>query len=54
MAMTPEDRERMQLLCEQIQKERDPQKFDWLVTELDQLVSTKGERLASRNEQHPS
>ena len=39
--MTPEDQERMQVLCGQIQQERDPEKFGRLVTELDQLLATK-------------
>jgi hypothetical protein len=39
--MTPEDQERMQVLCGQIQQERDPKRFSWLVTELDELLATK-------------
>lgn len=45
--MTPEDQERMQLLCEQIQEERDPKKFSGLVTELDELLATKENQSAA-------
>jgi hypothetical protein len=45
MAVTPEDREQMNLLCQRIQNEMDPKKFGGLVNELDQLLSTQEERL---------
>lgn len=45
--MTPEEREQMDELCKRIQEERDPQKFSELVAELDELLSTKEERLTS-------
>ena len=43
--MTPEDRERMNLLCQLIQNERDPLAFGALVVELDELLATKEEPL---------
>jgi len=45
MAVTPEDREQMNLLCQRIQDEIDPAKFGGLVNELDRLLSTQEERL---------
>lgn len=43
--MTPDERERMQLLCEQIAKEEDPEKFTKLVQELNDLLEHKVKRL---------
>lgn len=43
--MTPEERERMQFLCEQIAKEEDPAKFTKLVQELNDLLEHKVQRL---------
>lgn len=43
--MTPDERERMQLLCEQIAKEEDPEKFTKLVQELNDLLEHKVQRL---------
>jgi hypothetical protein len=51
MAVTPEDRERMNLLCKRIQDENDPQKFSGLVNELDELLSTQEERLNALRKQ---
>jgi hypothetical protein len=48
--MTPEDQERMQLLCGQIQQERDPKRFSWLVMELDELLATKKDQSATLSE----
>lgn len=45
MAVTPEDREQMNSLCQRIQDEIDPTKFGGLVSELDRLLSTQEERL---------
>jgi len=42
--MTPEERERMQFLCEQIAKEEDPEKFTRLVQELNDLLEHKVKR----------
>jgi hypothetical protein len=43
--MTSEERERMNELCKKIQTERDPQIFDKLVRELDDLIAVKHERI---------
>ena len=43
--MSPEEKERMELLCKQIQIEKDLQKFNQLVDELDELLATKENRL---------
>jgi hypothetical protein len=43
--MTPEERERMQVLCEQIAKEKDHAKFASLVQELNNLLERKELRL---------
>jgi hypothetical protein len=46
--MTPEERERMNELCRQIQIEKDPAKFSALVEELNKLLEEKEERLQKR------
>jgi hypothetical protein len=43
--MTPEERERMNSLCTRIQEEKDPNKFDGLVRELNELLEAKHERI---------
>jgi hypothetical protein len=43
--MTPEERERMNLLCLRIQDEKDPQTFDRLVRELNELLEVKHGRI---------
>jgi phage terminase large subunit-like protein len=43
--MTPDERERMAILCERIAKEKDPDKYDDLVWELTSLLDLKRERL---------
>jgi hypothetical protein len=43
--MTPEEREEMNRLCELIQTEKDPNKFDNLVRELNNLLEAKHERI---------
>ncbi len=43
--MTPEERERMNVLCERIAKEQDHDKFVKLVQELNDLLEHKGQRL---------
>jgi hypothetical protein len=43
--MTPEETERMNQLCAQIKTEKDPQKFDALVRELNDLLEQKHERI---------
>lgn len=47
--MSPEERERMHTLCEQIAKEQDHKKFAKLVQELNNLLERKDQRL----EKHP-
>ncbi len=43
--MTPDERERMNLLCTLIQHERDLKRYRELVTELNELVGRKDKRL---------
>ena len=50
-AMTPEERERMNRLCAQIQVEQDHAKFTQLIAELNTLFEAKEHRLDER-EQH--
>jgi hypothetical protein len=46
--MTPDERERMTLLCELIATEQDHQKFVRLVQELNDLLDNKESRLEDR------
>lgn len=43
--MTPDERERMQILCERIAKEQNHDKFVKLVQELNDLLDHKEQRL---------
>ena len=43
--MTPDERERMRSLCEQIAKEQNREKFSKLVQELNDLLENKVRRL---------
>ncbi len=43
--MTPDERERMAILCERIAKEQDQHKFTKLVQELNDLLEAKKHRL---------
>jgi hypothetical protein len=43
--MTPEERKRMNWLCTQIQEERDPKRFDQLITELNELLAARESRI---------
>ena len=43
--MTPDERDRMNVLCEQIAKEQDHEKFAKLVQELNDLLDQKEQRL---------
>ncbi len=45
--MTPETRERMNVLCKRIQEEQDTVTFNKLITELNELLAEKGDRLTS-------
>ena len=44
-AMTPEEKERMESLCKQIQIEEDQEKFDALVQELNEILGKDEQRL---------
>ena len=46
--MTPEERSSMMYLCEKIATEKDPQKFNKLVLELNELLEKSERRLAER------
>lgn len=52
--MTPEERERMTLLCELIAKEQDHRKFVELVQELNDLLDHKESRLEDRAQKQNS
>lgn len=43
--MTPDERERMAILCERIAKENSPEKFDQWVEELNDLLRLKARRM---------
>jgi hypothetical protein len=43
--VTPDERERMHTLCERIAKEQDQKKFSELVSQLNDLLDDKGQRL---------
>jgi hypothetical protein len=43
--MTPEEQERMFKLCRQIATEEDPETFDKLVRELNELLDQRHERI---------
>ena len=43
--MTPDERERMAHLCQQIATEQNPLRFDSLVRELNDLIELKHERI---------
>jgi hypothetical protein len=46
--MTPDERERMAILCERIAKEQDPGKYTEFVKQLNNLLETKERRIAAR------
>lgn len=52
MPMTPEQRERMNALCEFIQDESDPKKFSLLVNELNALLESAGYGLESTTQKN--
>jgi hypothetical protein len=47
--MTPEEREKMNALCRQIQDEKDPKTFTELLEELNRLTESKRERFQDRS-----
>ncbi|MGP0017628.1 MAG: hypothetical protein ACLPHP_03585 [Candidatus Sulfotelmatobacter sp.] len=50
-AMTPDEREKMAILCERIAKEQDRATFKKLVKELNDLLRRKAQRLQSKPEE---
>lgn len=50
--MTPDERERMALLCQRIATEQDRDKFTQLVRELNDLLSAKDHRLEDKEKNH--
>ena len=50
--MTPEESERMNELCAQIQVERDPRKFGELIAELNDMLEAKERRLGNGEKHH--
>ena len=50
--MTPEEREKMNALCERIAVEKVPEKFDELVRELNDLLEQKHERIHPEHKPH--
>ena len=52
--MTPDERERMAILCERIAKEQDRMKFAEFVQQLNDLLDTKDRRLASQEQSQNS
>jgi hypothetical protein len=43
--MTPEEVERMKVLCQQIESEKDHNRFSQLIAELNELLERKNKRL---------
>lgn len=52
--MTPEERERMEWLCKRIAEEKDPEKFDELVKQLDDLLEVKHQRIHPEHRTKPN
>ncbi len=50
--MTPDERERMSVLCQRIATEQDRDKFTQLVRELNDLLSAKDHRLEDKEKKH--
>lgn len=51
--MTPEERERMAVLVQRIQDEKDPETFDRLVAELNDLIGGKHDRIHPNHKTDP-
>lgn len=47
--MTPDERERMKILCQQIEVEKDHEKFTKLIAELNDLLEGKAHRLEDKS-----
>jgi hypothetical protein len=52
--MTPDEQERMQCLCQKIAVEEDPQIFDQLVKELNELLEVKHGRIHPGHKTKPN
>ena len=52
--MTPAERERMAVLVQRIQDEKDPASFDRLVRELNELISAKHDRIHPNHKTGPA
>ena len=52
--MTPEEREKMNDLCKRIQTEKNPEIFDQLVRELNDLMEIKHERIHPEHKSRPN
>lgn len=52
--MTPDEREKMNELCIRIQTEKNPELFDQLVRELNDLIEIKHERIHPEHRTKPS
>jgi hypothetical protein len=52
--VTPEERELMNKLCQQIAVEKDPNTFDELVCQLNDLLEKKEHRLKPEQRERPS
>jgi hypothetical protein len=53
-AMTPDERERMAILCERIAKEQDPHKFMQCIQQLNDLLKAKEHRLKTAPKDKPN
>ena len=51
--MTPEEKERLDWLCKQIQVEQDQKKFSELCNELNELLEEKQNRLTEKQKNSP-
>jgi hypothetical protein len=47
--VTPEERNQLQYLCKRVEEEKDPNEFDRLVLELNELLDQKQTRIHSKH-----
>ena len=52
--MTPDERERMNILCQRIAEEKNHSTFTELVEQLNNLLDAKEQRLENRSDEHLS
>jgi Mg-chelatase subunit ChlI len=52
--MTPDERERMAILCERLAKEQDPHKFTQFIEQLNDLLKAKERRLEKALKDKPN